>query len=155
MHKVRRFTDDRVLPESGLLARWFNYKKLFTIGHQNMKFFQKTSKPNSISCEDVVAGFSELVQRKPVGGSQDDLPFNAELIKASLVYTALKNGTPEAIDAAKIGYLMLIGFIGKSRKLDISATSEAGLLEALNNEQNALLSEFDARYQLAERFKSD
>lgn len=120
-----------------------------------MKLFRKTSKPNTISCEDIIDAFSELVQRKPMGGSHADLPFEPELIKASLVHTAHKNGTPEAIDAAKSGFLLLIGFIGKSRKLDLSTTGEANLLATLNNEQDALLSEFDARYQIAARFKDD
>jgi hypothetical protein len=119
-----------------------------------VKFFRNPKKQCYVSCEDVIGAFSELVQRKPSGGSHTDLPYDTELIKASLIHTAKKIGTPEAIDVARSGFLLLIGFIGMTRKLDIAATGEERLLASLNEEQDMLLNEFDSRFNLAMRLQN-
>ena len=113
-----------------------------------MNFFKKSVHHAPVTCEDVVEAFSQHVQKHPLGGRSDMLPFDAELIKAALVSTSVKVGTEAAYDAGRTGFALLNTFLGTSFGLDLSAVSEDAVHATLDKELDALDAEFDARVVL-------
>jgi hypothetical protein len=119
-----------------------------------MTFFRKAAAPQKmVSCEDVVNAYSAKLQSGRVFEDESALPFHPELIKAALVYTAFKNGSVEAIDAAKTGFVLLNNYVGKSKHMDLASNGEAAVHAALDREQDSLLSEFNARIELSQRLQ--
>ena len=114
-----------------------------------MSFFRKFQLKATVTCEDVVAAFSEVVQKQPSGGDASLLPFDPELIKAALIETSARSGTPEACDAGKTGFALLNLFVGGAMKLDLTVVDEDSAHALLDRELDSLEAEFDARLAMA------
>ena len=115
-----------------------------------MSIFGKGRKSNPISCEDVVAAYGEVLQKHPMGGVE--LPYDVELIKAALVKRAQELNAPQALEAAKAGFVALNGFVGRVRQMDLASVAEEKLHALLDGELDGLEREFEDRLALARRF---
>jgi hypothetical protein len=110
-----------------------------------MKFLRKSAKPKTITCEDVVAAFGALVEKRPLASDVALLPFEPELIKAALVNVALRNGSVEAIDAAKTGFGLLSSFTGKASRIELTRDNENAIHDLIDREFDELERDFDSR----------
>ena len=115
-----------------------------------MRLFQKAKPRRRVSCEDIVADYSEFLQsHSGIYGDADALPHDIELIKAALVETARRNGSDEAIEAAKTGFVLLNNFVGKSKKMNLAMVAEGDAHSLLDRELDDLENEFDGRLAFA------
>ncbi|MGN6500711.1 MAG: hypothetical protein ACTHKM_11265 [Tsuneonella sp.] len=114
-----------------------------------MSWFRKSIEPQTVTCEDVVAAFGTLVERNPTATDETLLPYEPELIKAALVEVAVRNGTEEATDTAKTGFVLLNSFTGRVRKLDPLRVSGDAVHTLLDRELDTLEDEFDSRLDFA------
>jgi hypothetical protein len=113
--------------------------------------FRRKPPPQAVlTCDEVVAKYAAILEHNPSGGAA--LPYEPELIKASIVARAVELGTPEAHRICREGFIALDVFSDRFRKRDLTVFSEEEIIELLTMESNRLSEEFERRVALKQEF---
>ncbi len=118
-----------------------------------MNFFRKREAQSSpLTCEEIVSRYAEILEFDPSGNVS--LPYEPELIKASIVARAVELGTPDAMRICREGFVALNTFIGRSRHVPLTEVDEQELLAMVDQECVDLAKEFEKRVALKQELEN-
>ena len=94
-----------------------------------MKLFSRKTVATRLSCAEVVTTFGKFIEDANKLGSKNrptELPYDVEIIKASLVDVASKAEAKEVVDICREGFCLLFDYVPIGQKLKTTNIRELG-----------------------------